>query len=78
MMPRYVTKAHLRKFSPIDRKHPIIELVEDENVLFDISISDADVTEVTLHPGVANRVFLLDQLRAWLAEGENISREEVK
>ena len=78
MLPRYVTNAHFRKFSPIDRKYPIIELVEDEIVLLDISISDADVTEVTLHSGVANRVFLLDQLRAWLAEGENISREGVK
>jgi hypothetical protein len=74
MMPRYVTKARLRKFSPIDRKHPIIELVEDENVLFDISISDTDVTEVVLHPGAANRVFLLDQLRAWLAEGEILAK----
>lgn len=77
-MPRYVTEAHLRKFSPIDRKRPIIELVGDEIVLFDISVSDAGLTEVTLHPGVANKVFLLHQLRAWLAEGENISREDMK
>lgn len=67
-----VTKPHFRRFSPIDREHPIYELVEGDTVLLDVSATDAGEVEVALHEGGANRIFAHDELLRLLAEGRRL------
>ncbi len=73
-----VRNPHFRKFSPLDREHPIFELVEGDTVLFDISATDEGEIEVALHEGGANKLFSYDQLVQLLAEGRRILEEEMK
>jgi hypothetical protein len=70
-------KPHFRKFSPIDREHPIFELVEDDTVLFDISRSDAGEVEVALHAGGANRIFAHNELIRLLHEGRRLVEDDI-
>ena len=48
-MTPYVKHVRFRKFSPVDREHPIFELVAGDEILLDISVSDDGVPEVALH-----------------------------
>jgi hypothetical protein len=77
-MPTYVKSARFRKFTAVDREYPIFELVADDEVLLDISASDEGVLEVALHAGGANKLFLLDQLMEWIAEGKKLVEAETE
>jgi hypothetical protein len=48
-MTPYVQHVRFRKFCPVAREYPIFELVEGDDVLLDVSSSDAGVLEVALH-----------------------------
>lgn len=53
----------LQKFSPVDREHPIIEVIDEEGaVLFDVSRNDEGSLEVCFHPAVGNRVLAYEQV----------------
>jgi len=58
-----------RKFSPINREHPIFELVDGDVVLFDVSRSDEGKAEIAFHDGVRGRILELRTLERLLAEG---------
>jgi hypothetical protein len=73
-----VKNLHFRKFSPIDREHPIYELVEGDTVLLDIGATDADEIEVALHEGGANKIFSHDELLQLLADGRRLVDPDLK
>ena len=53
----------LQKFAPVDREHPIIEVVgETGDVLFDLSRNDAGVLGMGFHPALSNCVLPYDQV----------------
>ena len=76
-MTQYVKHVRFRKFAPVDREYPIFELVEDDNVLLDISASDEGVIEVALHEAGTGKIFKLDELHAILLQGKRLLEEEL-
>jgi hypothetical protein len=66
----------LQKFAPIDREYPVYEVVDEENnILFDVSRTDAGAYEVMLQKDGAGRAFplhevlqLIEQARALLEQ----------
>ena len=76
-MTPYVQHVRFRKFSPVDRESPIFELVEGDDVLLDVSSSDAGVLEVALHEASRGKVFKLDDLYAILMQGKRLLEEDM-
>lgn len=76
-MTQYVKYVRFRKFSPLDREYPIFELVEGDDVLLDVSISDDGVREVALHEASIGKIFKLDDLHTILMEGKRLIEEEM-
>jgi hypothetical protein len=76
-MTQYVKNVRWRKFSPLDRDYPIFEVVEGDDVLLDVSISDAGVIEVALHTAGIGKIFTLDDLHAILMQGKRLLEEEM-
>ena len=76
-MAQYVQNVRFRKFAPVDREYPIFELVEGDDVLFDVSASDDGVLEVALHEAGRGKVFKLDDLHAILMQGKRLLEEEM-
>jgi hypothetical protein len=68
---------HFRKFSPIDKKYPIFELVEGDVVLLDVSANENGEIEVAVHEGAANRVLSLDVLTGLLEQGRKLVEDEL-
>ena len=58
-MTPYVQHVRFRKFSPVDREYPIFELVEGDDVLLDVSVSDDEVLEVAVHQASIAKIFKL-------------------
>jgi hypothetical protein len=65
---------HYRKFSPLDRRYPVFELLDGEVVLLDVSRNDAGQVEVGFHEGAGGRVLSLEQLSRMLAEGASLAQ----
>ena len=76
-MTPYMQHVRFRKFCPVDREHPIFELVEGDEVLLDVSSSDDGVLEVALHEASRGKVFKLDDLYAILMQGKRLLEEEM-
>ena len=76
-MTQYVKNVRWRKFSPLDRDYPIFEVVEGDDVLLDVSISDEGVVEVALHEAGGGKIFKLDDLHAILMHGKRLLEEEM-
>lgn len=76
-MTQYVKNIQFRKFSPIDREYPIFELVEGDDVLLDVSVSDDGVLEVALHEAGGGKIFTLDDLHAILLHGKRLLEAEM-
>jgi hypothetical protein len=76
-MTQYVKHVRFRKFAPVDREYPIFELVEDNDVLLDVSASDEGVIEVALHAAGTGKIFKLDELHAILLQGRRLLEEEM-
>ena len=75
-MTHYVKHVRFRKFAPVDREYPIFELVEGDDVLLDVSVSDDEVLEVALHEASRGKIFKLDDLHAILMQGKRLLEEE--
>ncbi|MCA9549495.1 MAG: hypothetical protein KC933_05620 [Myxococcales bacterium] len=71
------SSVHFRKFSPIDRDHPIFELVDGNDVLLDVGATDDGVVEVAIHEGAINRVFVIADLQGLLREGSRLVEEDL-
>jgi hypothetical protein len=76
-MTQYVKNVRWRKFSPLDRDYPIFEVVEGDDVLLDVSVSDDGVVEVALHEAGGGKIFKLDDLHAILTQGKRLLEEEM-
>jgi hypothetical protein len=76
-MTPYVQHVRFRKFSPVDREYPIFELVEGDDVLLDVSVSDDEVLEVAVHKASIGKIFKLDDLHAILIQGKRLLEEEM-
>jgi hypothetical protein len=76
-MTPYVQHVRFRKFSPVDREYPIFELVEGDDVLLDVSVSDDEVLEVAVHEASIGKIFKLDDLHAILIQGKRLLEEEM-
>ena len=76
-MTHYVKHVRFRKFAPVYREHPIFELVEGDDVLLDVSVSDDEVLEVALHEASRGKIFKLDDLHAILMQGKRLLEEEM-
>lgn len=68
---------HFRKFSPIDRDHPIFELVDGDEILFDVSLGDHGRLQVAFHEAIGNRVLECGTLLSILREGARLATDEV-
>jgi hypothetical protein len=76
-MTQYVQHVRFRKFAPVDRQYPIFELLEDDDVLLDVSVSDEGVIEVALHAAGSGKICKLDELHAILLQGKRLLEEEM-
>ena len=76
-MTPYVQHVRFRKFSPVDREYPIFELVEGDDVLLDVSVSDDEVLEVAVHEASIGKIFKLDDLHAILLHGKRLLEAEM-
>ncbi len=66
-----------QKFSPIDRKHSIYELIdEDDNVLIDISRSDEGDYEMALHAAGAGKVLPLAVVVDFIEKAQSFLEKE--
>jgi hypothetical protein len=70
-MTQYVKNVRWRKFSPLDRDYPIFEVVEGDDVLLDVRISDDRVE------AGGGKIFKLDDLHAILTQGKRLLEEEM-
>lgn len=67
----------LQKFAPIDREHPIIEIVDEAgDVLFDLSRNDAGVLEMGFHPALSNRVLPYERVMELIEKAKVRVQEE--
>ena len=67
----------LQKFSPIDREHPIIEIIDDKgDVLFDLSHNDAGVLEMCFHPALSSRVLPYELVMELIEKAKTRVQEE--
>ena len=57
-----MSELRLRKFSPIDRDHPIYEVVDGDCVLLDIGRIDDGAYEIAIHADASGRVIALEVL----------------
>jgi len=69
---------HFRKFAPVDREHPIFELVEGDTVLLDVGATDDGVLEIAIHKGAANKIFSLSEFLRVLEEGRRLVDDDLK
>lgn len=70
------TQLRLRKFSPIDREHPVYEIIEGDEVLFDVSRNDAGEYEFGAHAASSGRVLPLLEITALVEEAKKLLEEE--
>lgn len=66
-----------RKFSPVDRAHPILELLEGDVILLDLTLADSGDIELTFHDGACRRTLDLVGLEAAIAAGKKLLLEEI-
>jgi hypothetical protein len=52
-------------------------LVEGDDVLLDVSVSDDEVLEVAVHEASIGKIFKLDDLHAILIQGKRLLEEEM-
>ena len=76
-MKDYFINSHFEKFSPIDREYPIFELVDGNDILFDISANDDGIIDVAFNSPACNRLFTYDQLMLLLEKGKKLLEEEI-
>ena len=69
---------HFRKFAPIDREHPIFELVDGDTVLLAIGATDDGVFEIAVHEGAANRVFTFAEFLRFIEQGRQLAEDDLK
>lgn len=59
----------LQKFSPVDREHSVIEVIDDTGeVLFDVSRNDQGTLEMCFHPALSGRVLLYEEVIALIEQ----------
>ncbi len=61
---------HWRKFSPIDRDHPVLELVDSGVTILDVTVTAAGAFEIAFHPGASNRDYDLEMLEGLIANAK--------
>lgn len=75
----HATQVRFRKFHPIDRETPIMEVVFEEEVILDLARADAsDVTsgiEVGFHPACGGLVIRANALSSIVDEGTALIRK---
>ena len=68
-----------RKFSPLDRKYPIFELVgQDGGPYLDISKNDQGVIEICFTGNIISEVFEYGLFEAYLKEGLTLAKSSVE
>ena len=70
-----VTQPRFRKFSPIDREHPIFELIQDDEILLEVSLTDSRELEVVFHAPISSAAVSFDDLLEILREGRRLAEE---
>jgi hypothetical protein len=67
-----------QKFSPLDREHPIFELLDDDGaILLDVSRNNDGVLEVCFHSGIRDRIVDFETVQRWLADGrDRVERDQ--
>ena len=71
-MRTYAEELHWRKFTAIDREYPILELVEVDQVLLDLGISDEGVWELSIHSSGGGKVMTLELFESMILSGKEI------
>lgn len=70
-------RLRLQKFTPIDREHPIYEVVDDErNVLLDVTRSSEGDWEILMHSDSVGRVLPLTEVMGLIARARRLLEEE--
>mgnify|MGYP006982525597 CR=1 FL=1 len=77
-MKTYAEDLHWRKFTDIDREYPILELVEVDQVLLDLGISDEGVWEFSIHSFGGGKVMTLELFESMLQSGKEILQKELE
>jgi hypothetical protein len=62
------TAIKWRKFSPIEREHPIYELVHNDAIIFDVTMDDDGKLRIAFHDGASGHVFDLDVIERLIAD----------
>ena len=66
-------------FSPIDRKFPIFELLDDDDkTILDISKNDIGVIEVSFNGNISSRVYEISVFLKFLKEGLELAGSSVE
>lgn len=76
-MKDYFVNSHFKKFLPTDSQYPIVELVDGDEILFDISTNDDGVIDVAFNAPACGRLFTYDQLMLLLEKGKKLLEEEI-
>ncbi|MCC7538971.1 MAG: hypothetical protein IT379_22285 [Deltaproteobacteria bacterium] len=63
-------RLRLRKFSPIDREYPIFEILDGDDVVLDVSLSDAGNYELGVHESSSSRVLPLREVLGLIEEAQ--------
>ena len=65
-----------RRFSPLDRVSPILELVDGDITLLDVTLDPQGELEIAFHEGAANREYQLAAIEELLRQAKKILRED--
>jgi hypothetical protein len=55
-------RLKIRKFTPLEREYPVFEVMDGDEVLFDVSKTDAGVEEIAFHRAAAERAVPLAEV----------------
>ena len=57
-----ISDLRIRKFVPLDRVYPILEVLMDDEVILDISRDNNRNLEIAFHDGISNKVMPVSKL----------------
>jgi len=65
-------QLRVRRFSPVDREYPIFEVIDGDEILFDLSKTDEGVAEIAFHAAVSGRVLRLQEVLAAMSSAQGM------
>jgi hypothetical protein len=65
--PKMTTKLRFQKFVPIDREHPIYEVLDGEDIIFDVTLTEKGLPELSFFAEVSGRIYDLAEVEKMLS-----------